>query len=371
MNLRIPGPTPVPDDVLEAMSGQMINHRGPEFAALLERITSALNELFETEHDILILTASGTGAMEAMVTNMLSPRDRALAVSIGAFGDRFATIAETYGADVERLEFEWGTAADPEAVAEALEEDASYKAVFVTHNETSTGVTNDLQAIAAAVRRVRPNILILVDAISSLGSLRCAVDAWDLDVVATGSQKGWMVPPGLAMVSVGPRGWQAFEKAKMPRFYFDFGKAKDLLAKGQTPWTPAVSLFYALDVALAKLRVEGIGGIVERQLTLGQSVRREVKALGLQLFADEQHASNTVTAVRVPDGVDGGELNRLMREEYGVVLAGGQAKLAGKIFRIGHLGYVVDEELTAMFDAFRSALPKLGFAVPQTTVPTG
>ncbi len=366
MNLRIPGPTPVPDDVLEAMAGQMINHRGPEFADLLERITGALKQLFETDQDVLILTASGTGAMEAMVVNALSPGDRALAVSIGAFGDRFGTIAETYGADVERLEFEWGTAADPEAVAQALEKDSTFRAVFLTHNETSTGVTNDLQALAAAVRRVRPDVLLLVDAISSLGSLRCAIDAWDLDVVATGSQKGWMAPPGLAMVSVSPRGWEAFEQAKMPRFYFDFGRAKDMLAKGQTPWTPAVSIFYAMDVALKQLRVEGIGGIVERQKSLGETVRSEVKALGLQLFADERHASNTVTAVRVPDGIDGGELNRVMREEYGVVLAGGQAKLAGKIFRIGHLGYVVDDEIAATFDALRSALPKLGFALPET-----
>ena len=367
MNLRIPGPTPCPDDVLEAMSGQMINHRGPEFAELLARVTDGLKQLFQTEHDVLILTASGTGAMEAMVVNTLSPGERVLAVSIGAFGDRFATIAETYGAAVEHLSFEWGAAADPEQVAQALERDPSYRAVLVTHNETSTGVTNDLEAIARACRRVRPDVLILVDAISSLGSLRCHVDAWDLDVVATGSQKGWMVPPGLAMVSVSPRAWEAFEQAKMPRFYFDFGRAKEMLAKGQTPWTPAVSIFYALDVALQRLLADGIGAIVERQRGLGEFTRREVRALGLQLLADERFASDTVTAVRVPEGVDGAALNKLLREEYQVVLAGGQAKLAGKIFRIGHLGWVSDEELRAAIEALRSALPRLGFAVPEKT----
>jgi aspartate aminotransferase-like enzyme len=353
--------------VLEAMSRQMINHRGPQFAELLARITEGLKELFQTQHDVFVLSCSGTGVMEAMVVNTLSPGDRVLGVSIGAFGDRFATIAETYGADVERLAFDWGMAADPEAVAQALAADSSCRAVLVTHNETSTGVTNDLEAIARACRRVQPDVLILVDAISSLGSLPCAVDAWDLDVVATGSQKGWMVPPGLAMVSVSPRAWEAFERAKMPRFYFDFGKAKEFLAKGQTPWTPAVSIFYALDVALQRLVAEGIEGIVHRHQRLADLTRQGVKSLGLQIFADEQHASNTVTAVRVPEGVEGAALNKMMREEYGVVLAGGQAKLAGKIFRIGHLGWVSEEDIRATIDALRSALPRVGYQLPEAS----
>lgn len=365
MNLRIPGPTPCPDDVLEAMSGQMINHRGPEFAGLIARITDGLKQLFQTEHDLLILSASGTGAMEAAAVNTLSPGDRALVVSIGSFGDRFASIAETYGASVERLSFDWGTAADPDAVASTLKEDDSFKAVFVTHNETSTGVTNPLEEIAAAIRRVRPDILIVVDAISSLGSLRCPVDEWGLDVVATGSQKGWMVPPGLAMVSVSPRAWKAVEEAKMPRFYFDFTRAKDMLAKGQTPWTPTVSVFYALDVALKRLLAEGIDGIVERHRRMGELTREQVKALGLELFADERYASNTVTSVRVPEGVDGSMLTRTLREEYQLVLAGGQGKLAGQIFRIGHLGWVSADDLRATFDVMRQALPKLGFALPE------
>ena len=366
MNLRIPGPTPCPDDVLEAMGRQMINHRGPEFAELIRSVTDGLQQLFQTEHEVLILTASGTGAMEAMVVNTLSPGDRALAVSIGSFGDRFAAIAETYGADVERLSFEWGAAADPDKVVAALERDPAFKAVFVTHNETSTGVTNDLESIAKAVRAARPDILILVDAISSLGSLRCPVDDWDLDVVATGSQKGWMVPPGLAMVSVRPRAWEAWERARMPRVYFDFGRARDMLAKGQTPWTPAVSIFYALEVALKRLLAEGIDGIVERHRRYGEFTRAGVKALGLELLADERYASNTVTAVRVPDGVDGSALTKLMREEYDTVLAGGQGKLAGKIFRIGHLGWCSEDDLRNALDALAQALPRLGFTVPET-----
>ncbi|MGB2694283.1 MAG: alanine--glyoxylate aminotransferase family protein [Dehalococcoidia bacterium] len=364
VNLRIPGPTPCPDDVLAAMGRQMINHRGPEFAEIITRVTEGLQQLFQTEYDVLILTASGTGAMEALIVNHLSPGDRVLNVSIGSFGDRFATIAETYGANVERLAFEWGTAADPGQVASALEKD-DYKAVLVTHNETSTGVTNDLEAIAAACRRAKPDVLILVDAISSLGSLSCAVDAWDLDAVATGSQKGWMVPPGLAFISMRPRAWEAWEQAKMPRFYFDLGRARDMLTKGQTPWTPAVSIFYALDVALKRLTADGLERIVARHHRFGELTRAGVRSLGLQLFADERHASDTVTAVRVPDGVDGPKLNKMMREEYKIVLAGGQGKLAGQIFRIGHLGWATEGELTATIDALRDALPKLGYKLPE------
>ena len=245
VNLRIPGPTPCPDDVLQAMSRQMINHRGPEFADIIGRITESLQRLFETKNDVLTLSSAGTGAIEAAVVNTLSPGDHALCVSIGVFGDRFADIARTYGVNVETLSFEQGTAAGPQEVADALKKDASFKAVMVTHNETSTGVTNDLEAIAKAIRSVRPEILILVDAISSLGSVPLPIDRWDLDVVFTGSQKGWMVPPGMAMVSVSKRAWDAVEGAKIPRYYFDYKKAKSYLEKGQTPWTPAVSVYFA------------------------------------------------------------------------------------------------------------------------------
>jgi aspartate aminotransferase-like enzyme len=300
-----------------------------------------------------------------MVVNTLSPGDRVLVVSIGVFGDRFATIAQTYGASVTKIDFEWGTAADADAVARALEADASYKAVAVTHNETSTGITNDLEAIAAAVRRVRPDILLLVDAISSLGSIRCRVDDWDLDFVATGSQKGWMVPPGLAMVSVSERGWRAYEQATMPRFYFDLGKAKEFLAKGQTPWTPAISIFFALDVALKSLTAEGIDGIVQRHQRIADQTRRGVKALGLQLLADEAHASNTVTAVRVPDGVDWSTLYKLLQDEYDTLIEGGQGPLAGKIFRIGHLGYVTEKDISDTIETLRAALPRVGFQVAE------
>lgn len=255
-----------------------------------------------------------------------------------------------------------GTAADPAAVADALKKDASFKAVMVTHNETSTGVTNDLEAIAKAIRGVRPDILILVDAISSLGSVPLPIDAWDLDVVFTGSQKGWMVPPGMAMVSVSKRAWDAVATGKNPRYYFDYTKAKSYLEKGQTPWTPAVSVYFAMDVAMKKLLAEGLQNIHTRHARLGQFTRDNAKALGLTLLADERVASNTVTAVRVPDGVDGPALNKMMRTEYNTILGGGQGELTGKIFRIGHLGWVNEADLTACFDALKQALPRVGFS---------
>ncbi len=364
VNLRIPGPTPCPDDVLQAMSRQMINHRGPEFAGIMERITSGLQTMFETKNDVLTLTSAGTGALEAAVVNTLSPGDRALVVSIGVFGDRFADIATTYGVDVQKLSFDLGTAANPDEVAEALRKDPSFKAVMVTHNETSTGVTNDLEAIANAIRGVRPDILILVDAISSLGSVPLPIDAWDLDVVFTGSQKGWMVPPGMAMVAVSKRAWAAANEARIPRYYFDYKKAKGYLEKGQTPWTPAVSVYFAMDVAIKKLLDEGLANIHTRHARLGKFTRDGVRALGLKLLADESVASNTVTSVWVPDGVDGPALNKMMRTEYNTVLAGGQGSLTGKIFRIGHLGLVTEADLQACLDALKLALPRVGFGAP-------
>ena len=362
VNLRIPGPTPCPPEVLEAMGRQMINHRGPEFADLLARLTSGLQTLFQTKNDVLILTTSGTGAMEAAVVNTLSPGDRVLNVSIGAFGDRFANIAETYGVDVVRMEVEWGKAASPDEIEKALAADPAIKAVLVTHNETSTGVTNDLEAIAKVVRRF--DKLLVVDAVSSLGSIPLPVDEWGVDVAVTASQKGFKVPPALAFASVSERGWKAAAEAKIPRFYQDFAKARDFRDKGQTPWTPAVSVCFGLDVALDMLLKEGVENIFARHHRIGNKTREAVKSLGLQLFADEKFASDTVTAVRVPEGVDGPSLNKLMREEYGTVLAGGQGRLAGKIFRIGHLGLVSEADIDATMDALRKAFPRVGFQVP-------
>ena len=363
VNLRIPGPTPLPDRVREAGSRQMVNHRGPEFRELISRVTGRLQAAFETTNDIVILTASGTGGLEAAVVNHLSPTDPVLAVSIGSFGDRFAKIASTYGADVTKIDVEWGHAADPDQVTEALRVMAGdgrpAKAILLTHNETSTGVENPLRELAAAVSDASPETLILVDAISGLGAVPFATDAWRLDVVVTGSQKSWMSQPGLAMISVSERAWSASAEAKMPRFYFDLARARKSLATGETPWTPAVGVLFGLDVALEMLEDEGYADIFARHAACAAAARAGLSSLGFALFADPAHASCTVTAAWVPEGVDWSALNRAMRSR-GLVVAGGQDRLAGKILRVGHLGSVVPGDVVDAIDIVGQALRELG-----------
>jgi aspartate aminotransferase-like enzyme len=329
---------------------------------MINRITARLKDLFQTKDDVFILTSSGTGGMEASVVNTLSPGDKVLSLSNGVFGDRYANIAEQFGAEVTRVKFEWGKAVEPDAADKALKADPKIKAVLVTHNETSTGVTNDLGAIASIVRKY--DKLLLVDAISSLGCIDLPVDKWGCDVVVTGSQKGWMVPPGLAFISASERAWQAHKAAKMPRFYWDFTRAKEFLQKNQTPWTPAVSIFYALDVALPLMLEEGLSNIFARHARLGRKTREGVKSLGLTLYAEEKVASDTVTAVNAPPGVDGKKITEIMRDEHGITLSGGQSTLAGKIFRIGHLGFVTDSEIDDVIRELRHALPKAGYKIP-------
>jgi len=359
--LRIPGPTPCPNEVLQAMSRQMINHRGPQFGQMLNDITAKLKQVFQTKSDVFLLTGSGTGGLEAAIVNTLSPGDKVLSVSIGVFGERFGAIAGQFGAEVIPLRFEWGTAADADAVRQALEAEPKIKAVLVTHNETSTGVTNDLEAISSVVKEF--DKLLLVDAISSLGSINLPVDDWHCDVVVTGSQKGWMIPPGLAMVSVSQEAWQAQAKARMPRFYWDFTQAKSYLEKAtaQTPWTPAISVVFGLSVSLDMMLKEGLANIFARHARVARATRNGAKSLGLSLFAEERHASNTVTAVAAADGLDTKKMLKILREEYKVILSGGQQKLDGKIFRIGHLGWVTEDDIKAVISAIKVVLPQAGF----------
>ena len=361
MNLRIPGPIPVPDDILETMSHPMINHRGPQFKEMLYLVTEGLKQVFETENDVYILTGSGTAAMEAAVVNTLSPGDKVLCATTGAFGERFGKIAEMFGAEVITLSFPLGTAVDTDQLRDSLKADPDVKAVLVTHNETSTGVTSDLEAIAKVVKGEFDDKLLLVDGISSVCSLPLSTDAWGCDAVATASQKGWMLPPGLAFISFSQQAWKAHAEARMPRFYLDLAAYKRYFEMGQPPYTPALSVMFALDLALDKILAEGMGSIFERHVEIGQMTREGVKKLGLSLFPEESVASNTVTAVSIPDGVDASRLLALMREEHGVVLAGGQQSLSGKIFRIGHMGYCTPEEIQGVFDALTEVLPQVGF----------
>lgn len=360
-NLRTPGPTPVPGDIVEAMSNPMIDHRGPEFLELISGATARLKQVFMTNNDTFILTASGTGGLEAAIVNTLSPGDKVLSASAGSFGDRFTDMAEAYRADVQRLEFEWGEAIDPERIREALRADPDIKAVLVTHNETSTGVTHPLEAISQVVKGEFGKLL-LVDAVSSLACIPLPVDGWDCDVVATASQKGFMIPPGLAFVSMSRAAWKAQETATMPRYYFDLQSAQQYLERGQTPFTPAVAAMYGLSLALIKLLDEGMENVFERHARIGQFTRDSIRNLGLELLVkDNAFASNTVTAIKIPEEIDGSKLRGLARSEENVVLAGGQGKLTGKIFRIGHLGHVSQEDIEEVIEALEKVLPKVGF----------
>ena len=349
-NLRIPGPTMLPPSVREAGSRQMINHRGPEFAAMLGRLLDRMRPYFGTTRDIAMVSCAGTGGLEAAVVNVLSPGDRVLGVSIGSFGDRFAKIAATYGANVTRLEVEWGRAADPAILRAALlaEPAPGYRAVLLTHNETSTGVMNPIGALSAVIHDVAPDALVLVDSVSALGAVPFEMDAWGVDVVVTGSQKAWMAAPGLAMVAASDRAWAAMETATMPRVYLDLRAHRDAHAKGQTPWTPAIGVVYQVDEGLALMERETAAAIYARHEACAAATRAGLLALGFELFADPAAASRTVTAARVPDGLDWKAFNGEIKSR-GLVLAGGQGKLTGLIFRVGHLGSVtLGEILDAM-----------------------
>jgi aspartate aminotransferase-like enzyme len=346
-NLRIPGPTTLPPSVREAGGRQMINHRGAEFKELLGRLQTGMKPYFGTSGDITILSCAGTGGLEAAVVNTLSPGDRVLAVSIGAFGDRFAKIAEAYGASVDRVSAEWGWAAAPDEVRERLGT-GDYKAVLLTHNETSTGVMNPIADLAATVRAAAPEALILVDTVSSLGAVPFEMDGWGIDVVVTGSQKAWMAAPGLAMVAASERGWAAMDTARMPRFYLDLRRHREALADGETPWTPAVAVAFQVDEGLRLMNEEGQAGVFARHVACAAATQAGLQALGFELFAEATHRSRTVTAAHIPSGLDWKQFNTELKRR-GLILAGGQARLAGKVFRVGHLGSVsVDDIVDAL-----------------------
>ena len=360
-NLRIPGPTALPPSVREAGGRQMVNHRGDEFKTLTKRVEASMKPFFGTEHDVILLTCAGTGGLEAAVVNTLSPGDPVLAVTMGAFGDRFAKIAEVYGAAVTRLDVEWGEAPRAAAVREAASAIAGLKAVLLTHNETSTGVTSDIAALAATVRDAAPDALVLVDGISALGAVPFAMDAWGCDLVVTGSQKAWMSAPGMAFAAVGPRAWAAAETARMPRFYLDLRRHRDSQAIGESPWTPAVAVMYQVDEGIRLMQAEG-EGVLARHAACAAMTRAGLRALGFGLLADDAVASKTVTAAWIPDGLDWKAFNAGLKRR-GLVLAGGQGKLKGRIFRVGHLGAVTTDDILAAIGAIEAQAIEAGLAV--------
>jgi aspartate aminotransferase-like enzyme len=358
--LMIPGPTPVPEQALLALSKHPIGHRSGDFSKIMADVTQNLKWLHQTQNDVLSLTVSGTGAMEAGIINFLSPGDRVLVGTNGKFGERWAEVCTAYNLNVDTVTTEWGKALDPEKIREKLVADTEkqIKAVIVTHSETSTGVINDLETINRYVKE-NSEALIIVDAVTSLGAVNVPIDEWGLDVVCSGSQKGYMIPPGLGFVAVSAKAWEAYKTAKLPRYYLDLGKYRKDAAKNTTPFTPPVNLFFALQASLQMMQKEGLEKIFARHQRLMNATRAAVKALNLPLYGTDDCASPAITAV-APVGVDAEQIRATMKKQFDIVLAGGQDHLKGKVFRIGHLGFVSERDILTAIGALEATLVELG-----------
>ncbi|MDA8238783.1 MAG: alanine--glyoxylate aminotransferase family protein [Nitrospiraceae bacterium] len=335
--LLAPGPTPVPPEALLAMAMPIIHHRSPDFLPVLDSAKKGLQWLYQTKNDVLVLCATGTGGMVGAVNNFFSPGDKALVINAGNFGERWTKICKSYNLSVEEIKIDWGYTVKPEEVEKALKKDPSIKGVFVQASETSTGVYHDIRALAGIVRKY-DNTIFVVDAISALVAHDLRMDEWGIDVLIGGSQKGLMLPPGLAFVGVSEKAWKFAEKATSPKFYFNFKKERESLAKNQTSFTSPVTLIIGLNESLKLLRAEGLENAFARHERLSRATREAVKALGLDMFTKES-PSFAVTAVNAPAGIDGQEIYKNLRVKYGITAAGGQGHVKGKIFRIAHLGY--------------------------------
>jgi aspartate aminotransferase-like enzyme len=363
--LMIPGPTPVPDEVLAAIARHPLGHRTKEFSKLLMEVTAGLKKLADTESDVLTLTASGTGAMEAAIANTINRGDQVLSCVCGVFSERWAKLAEAYGAQVERLSSEPGEPTSADALRARLQQDKDkkIKAVTLTHNETSTGVQNNLEELATAVRE--HGALCIVDAVTSFGAVPVRFDAWGVDLLVAGSQKALMLPPGLAIVFVSERAWQAQAVCKSPRFYFDLGKAKKSLAEETTPFTPNVSFVAGLKTSLDMLKQEGFPTVYARHARMKKAVRAGITGMGLKLFVrNEDAASSTITAILPPSSLSVDNIRRSMKERYNIRLADGQDSLKGKIFRIGHMGYVFERDILMTLASLEASLTELGYRCP-------
>ncbi|GAC1330624.1 MAG: alanine--glyoxylate aminotransferase family protein [Candidatus Dormibacteria bacterium] len=343
------------------MAVPMINHRGPAFAELIKECREGLQWAFQTTNEVVLFPCSGTGGLEAAVVNLTSPGEKALFVSIGSFGDRFAKIGAAYGADVVKLGYEWGQGAQADDIASMLDENPEVRVVFITHNETSTATCNDIAPIARVIKE--RGRLIALDGVSSVSSINLPTDELGIDVVISGSQKGWMLPPGLAFLSVSPAALEFAKTAKCPRFYFDIHRELEFEVKGQTFTTPPVSILFGLRESLRMMRAEGLEEVFARHTRIAGGVRKAVQALELELFADPRYFSNTVTAVKAPGG--DADLNKkliaTLRDKYLLELAGGQGKLAGQIFRIGHLGDISEDDGRQVISRLEQGLVDIGY----------
>ena len=353
--LFTPGPTPVPPQVLAALAEPVVHHRSPDFRPIYERCLERLRAVCRTEQDVLLFTASGTGAFESAVANLVSPGEPHLVVSAGSFGERWVTMVAGFGGEVDPLRYAWGETPDAADIGARLREHPA-KAVWVVHSETSTGVVADVQAIAAAAKE--EGALVVVDAVSSLGAVPCETDAWGLDVVVSGSQKALMTPPGLGTCAVSEAAFAS--RGSSPRFYFDWERTRTAQAKLDAPFTPSVPLVAALDVALGLLLEDGLEAVFDRHVRLGRAARAGAKAMGLELFSPDEDRSAVVTAVRAPEGIESGEIVKGLRDRFGMTIANGQGELQGKIFRLGHIGWFDVFDIVTMLAAVEIVLADLG-----------
>ncbi len=359
--LLAPGPTPIPPEILTAMSMPIIHHRSTDFIPIMQSARKGLKKLYQTKNDVLILCSTGTGGMVGSVNNFFSPGDKVLVINGGKFGERWTKICREYGLKVREIEVDWGYAVKPEAVAKALRSNKGIKGVFVQATETSTGVNHDIKALGEIVKK-KANTLFVVDAISALVAHDIKTDAWGIDVMVGGSQKGLMLPPGLAFVSVSDKAWKFADKARSPKFYFDFKKERASQAKNQTTFTSAVTLIIGLNESLRLLQKEGLRKVFKRHKHLAEAARQAVKALGLELFPKES-PSNSLTAIVAPKGLDGQEIYKNLKDKFGITAAGGQDQARGKVFRIAHLGYSGMFDIITAVSGIEMVLAEMGYPI--------
>ena len=354
--LMTPGPTPVPEEIRNEMAKPIIHHRTKEYQAIFKDATEGLKKIFKTANDIFTFTSSGTGAMEASIANVLSAGDKVIVVRGGKFGERFGEIAKAYGVDVINIDIEWGTAPRPDVIKETLAKNPDVKAIYTTLCETSTATVYDIKAIGAIVKNT--NALFVVDVISGLGADDFENDAWSVDIAVGGSQKGLMIPPGLAFSSVSPKAWKAAESSKLPKFYFNFKKYKKAYLDTDTPFTSAITLEIGLKKAVEIINAKGIDNVIAEHKRLAEAVRSSAKALGLEIFS--KSPSSAVTAVKTPSNIDADALIKILKTEFGVTFAGGQEHLKGKVFRVAHMGGIDKEHTIESVKALEKGLEKLG-----------
>ena len=360
LNLMIPGPTPVPENVLSCMSKHPIGHRSGDFQDIVAKTTEQLKWLHKTTADVLTITGSGTAAMEAGIINTLSKGDQVICGNNGKFGERWVKVAKAYGLDVKVVKADWGQPLDPNQFKVILEEDTDkkIKAVILTHSETSTGVINDLKAINNEVKN-HSKAITIADCVTSLGACNIPMDEWGIDVIASGSQKGYMIPPGLSFVAMSQRAWEANAQSNLPKFYLDLKQYLKTVNKNSNPFTPAINLYFALEASLTMMQTEGLENIFTRHARHQKATQEGIKAMGLKLFTKEGYGSPAITAVQ-PEDIDAESIRKLIKNNFDILLAGGQDHLKGKIFRIGHLGFVNDRDIISVISALESTLDKMG-----------